>query len=300
MALVSVCIPTRNRPSLVRAAIESVLRQGCRPLEILVGDDSDCPEPSSLSEYEGSGITMRYQWNKIPKGQAGNVNSLLTAVRTPYVLLLHDDDLLLPNALRHLLEPLEHSTDIVAVFGKQQMITNEGALLVEETEALNEYYYRTSEYAGSRLSALESALVQQFPNDGYLVRTAAAQRTLYRTDGKVGEFGDFDFGIRLALLGGSFFFVDVCTAQYRKTATAVSSVLRPGDTFEVIENITVPKEAEWAKQVALGRLAPISIVAYSKAGEKGKAFKIFSSHYPLRRKLSFHGMFMLTRILISA
>jgi len=185
MALVSVCIPTRNRPQLVRAAIESVLRQGYRPLEILVGDDSDSPEPSCLSEYEGSGITIRYQWNKVPKGQAGNVNALLTAVQTPYVLLLHDDDLLLPGALRHLLEPLEHSADIVAAFGKQQLITHEGALLPEESEALNKDYYRTSEFAGSRLSALESALVQQFPNDGYLVRTAAAQRTLYRTDGKV-------------------------------------------------------------------------------------------------------------------
>jgi len=118
--------------------------------------------------------------------------------------------------------------------------------------------------------------------------------------GKVGEFGDFDFGIRLALLGGSFFFVDVFTAQYRKTETAVSSVLRPGDTFEVIKNIAVPKEAEWAKRVALERLAPISIIAYSKAGERRKAFRVFSSHYPWRRKLSVRGMVMLTRMLIAA
>ncbi|MEM1303844.1 MAG: glycosyltransferase, partial [Planctomycetota bacterium] len=46
--LISVCIPTYRRPDLLREAVESVVRQEYRPLEIIVGDDSPTPAAENV------------------------------------------------------------------------------------------------------------------------------------------------------------------------------------------------------------------------------------------------------------
>ena len=42
-------------------------------------------------------------------------------------------------------------------------------MLQMPSQNLNDGYYRTEQYAGLQPSALWSALVAQFPNDGYMI-----------------------------------------------------------------------------------------------------------------------------------
>ena len=46
----------------------------------------------------------------------------------------------------------------------------------------NRAYRRSAAYAGLQPDAILAAIWQQFPNDGYLVRTAVAREVLYRSD----------------------------------------------------------------------------------------------------------------------
>ena len=80
--LVSICIPTCDRPLLLWEAILSCFAQSHRPLEVLIGDDSANDDSKSLAEtiVSPQGVTLRYRRNRPRLGQAGNVNSLFDAL----------------------------------------------------------------------------------------------------------------------------------------------------------------------------------------------------------------------------
>jgi hypothetical protein len=87
---------------------------------------------------------------------------------------------------------------------------------------LNRDYFRSAEWAGLKLSSVEAGVLQQFPNDCYMVRSAAARAIDWRSREEVGHGCEYDFGLRLGLSYSGFFFVDAFTAKYRLTEHAVS------------------------------------------------------------------------------
>ena len=54
--LVSTVIPVRNRPQLLREAVESVLAQTYRPVEVIVVDDGSTDETPAMEDS----LTRRY------------------------------------------------------------------------------------------------------------------------------------------------------------------------------------------------------------------------------------------------
>lgn len=296
--LVSICIPTYKRPDLLRRALESCLAQEHRPLEILVGDDSPSDEAGAYIRElsRDSQVVFRYRLNRPSLGQASNVNRLFLEASGDKLMLLHDDDLLMPKAVQRLLACWEQQPNLTAAFGKQYIINHDGHVLQKQSEELNRYFYRTQAYAGTALRPIESALVQQFPNDGYMVKAAAARKVLYRTRELVGEVCDFDFGIRLAAAAeqqcDGFCFVDEFTAEYRVTNEALTRHLLPAARmFEILEKLSIARECAWASAIALERLAPLALMGHAMKGERREALHIFFSvSYPWRRRLSPGGL----------
>ncbi|MEP9379961.1 glycosyltransferase [Aquabacter sp. CN5-332] len=125
--LVSVVIPCYNQGQFLREAIESVLAQTWRPLEVVVVDDGsvDCtPEVMALFP----GITAIRQANG---GLSAARNTGLNASRGAFVTFLDADDLLLPNALAAGMEALEKHPDWAFVWGGYRMVDSRGLALGE-------------------------------------------------------------------------------------------------------------------------------------------------------------------------
>jgi glycosyltransferase involved in cell wall biosynthesis len=157
-------------------------------------------------------------------GQAGNVDRLISNAKGDLVCLLHDDDLLEPSALERLSAPFADPC-VVASFGKQIVVGHAGDERIEETQKLNFQCRRTSAHSGLQKDSLISAITGQFPNDGFLVRRAAAQQINYQSLETVFGHGcDYGFGISLALNHpvDAFYFVDEFTAKYRESKTSIS------------------------------------------------------------------------------
>lgn len=278
---ISICIPTYNRPELLKQAIYSSVNQSFTPIEILIGDDSLNDESKNLVERIKSkaGINIWYFKNSPPLGQADNVNSLLNKVTGNFLLLLHDDDLLLNDALQNMKYCFELDPQIDAVYGKQYIIIEEGNIDQQQTEKLNRYYFRTHFYQETRLSSLEAGAVQQFPNDCYLIRTEVAQKVGYRGKEEVGDACDFDFGFRLGLNGNKLFFLNKFTAKYRLTK---SSVARNGSdagyqSFKIISESFLNDHRFKNKTIKdiLKRIAPIAIMHAIETKRKKEALKIY-------------------------
>ena len=95
-ALVSVIIPAYNGQEYIREAIESVLAQTYRPIEIVVVDDGS---PVSMEEaVAGYGDEVRYL-RKENGGTAAARNAGWRASRGELIALLDQDDLWLPQKL---------------------------------------------------------------------------------------------------------------------------------------------------------------------------------------------------------
>jgi glycosyltransferase involved in cell wall biosynthesis len=300
--LISICIPTFRRCDLLRQAIRSCLEQQHRPLEILIGDDSPTNEAESLiSHYRPTaGVTFRYMWNRSPMGQAANINRLFCEAQGEKLVLVHDDDLLLPGAVDTLLSCWQRNPKIGAAFGKQVLISEAGDTLLPKSEGLNRDFYRTAEYEGTKLSPIESGLLQQFPNDGYMVITELVRQVLLRDEDLVGDCCDFDFGVRLGLIANQFCFVDQYTAKYRLTGQAISHKQETAYMFRVLERLDIPAKSEWARKIALERLAPLAILRHAQAGNRHEAWRIYTSaSYCLKKRVSVGGLRKLASIVLS-
>lgn len=300
--LISVCIPTCRRPQLLKEAIASCLAQTYRPLEVLVGDDSEDDRSASVVNLLQNvpGVTIDYHRNHTPLGQAGNVNDLFDRARGDRIVLLHDDDLLLPDAIETLSNCWVEESNLTASFGKQYIISVTGEINQSESEYLNKLFFRTPDKAGLQPSALESALLQQFPNDGFLIRSDIAKRVRLREHSKVGDAVDFDFGIRVARESeGGFYFVDKYTCKYRNTPDSVNQSAQSVEyMFPQIQRLEVPAHAEGARNVALRRMAPFYVKYLAIKRKRGPAFQVLFGEYFDRRLLySRKGLILFAQII---
>jgi glycosyltransferase involved in cell wall biosynthesis len=101
---VSVIVPTRDRPALLPAAVESVLAQSLGDVEVVVVDDGP-REPARIS------ADPRVRIVRLPAslGQAAALNAGAREARGRWLAHLDDDDRLLPHMLETSLEAMERS-----------------------------------------------------------------------------------------------------------------------------------------------------------------------------------------------
>lgn len=292
----SVCIPTRHRSNLLREAILSCLAQTRLPDAILIGDDSEdtVTEEAVRELQKTTPVRIHYQRNSPALGQNENTNSLFDRATTTHLLLLHDDDSLLPNAIGDLIDCWNTYPNLTAAFGKQYVASHDGTIDAERSRGLNAAYHRTPDRAGLQPVSWEVGMLQQFPNDGYMVRSEIARAIRWRPVSVVGAGGDFDFGLRIGLQYDGFFFLDEYTAKYRETATGSISSSSTDDaalsSYLVMKEIALPKEAEKLRAAKLAALAPRAMMQAVKLGRKKEAARIYFSKHHASRALTLGGI----------
>jgi len=270
------------------------MEQTLQPLEIVIGDDSPDEQTENLvlDIQKECSIPIVYTRHSPSLGQAANVNFVYDKARGDKIVLLHDDDLLLPNALEDLNSCWDLHPDLVAAYGSQYIISEDGIINQQRSLKLNQMFFRTSDRAGLQGSALASAILHQFPNDCFMVLASAAKDIKYRSYQEIGNGGDFDFGVRLSLKYPNFFFLDRYTAKYRLSKMAVSrNTDSAAQSFYIVLNLDVSEELIWAKEHELKRVAPVAINQLINLGKRQQALDIyFGKYHPLSKKFSLGGL----------
>jgi glycosyltransferase involved in cell wall biosynthesis/ubiquinone/menaquinone biosynthesis C-methylase UbiE len=111
--LASVIIPTKDRPEMVAQAIQSVLNQTFKDLEIVVVNDGGVDVQSVISRLNTKGnITYKKHNRALDRSAARNTG--IRAARGKYIAYLDDDDTYHPNHIETLVEFLENSEYKVA------------------------------------------------------------------------------------------------------------------------------------------------------------------------------------------
>lgn len=115
--LVSVVIPTHDRPDLLERAIRSVLEQTYTELELIVVDDAS-PEPVSLNEIVDRDAIADARCIRLEdnRGGAGARNAGVAAASGEYVAFLDDDDEWLPEKVERQVERFEATDDVGLIY----------------------------------------------------------------------------------------------------------------------------------------------------------------------------------------
>jgi len=289
--LLTVCIPTYRRPDLLARALASISasvvdREG--DVEILVSDNA--PEVGRavatrwLASWSGP---SRYVGNARDIGAVQNFNQCITESRGRFVMLLHDDDYLLPDALPRILSAVENAGSVRCFVFGVLVVDGDGRVLRRQGGRTTE---RLSPQVAMQRVLTNSSLIR-IPA---LVVDRDAVVDVGGFDASVGNPTDFDLFIRLF---GRFGFTTVSETVSAYTVHEVaqtSSMFRPDmvDTLMTIfdravamevlpERVVRQSQVEWFHQFVLG-----GAYRHLRAGETAEASQILSLlNLPATRRL---------------
>lgn len=129
---VSVVMPVYKRPDYMMTALRSVLEQTFTgSYEIVVVDNNDTIEGANNNRQVIELLQSEkilYYHNEKNIGMIGNWNRCIELARAPYIVYCHDDDMLLPDALRILMK-LKFANPDKAIFGAKNTIGPNGEIL---------------------------------------------------------------------------------------------------------------------------------------------------------------------------
>lgn len=126
--IVTVCIPTYNRASLLKETIESVLLQTFHDFTLLIVDNaSEDATEAVVGSFDDSRIN--YVRNAQNIGLRGNWNRCLTLARGQYISILPDDDLMMPENLEAKIGVLNSHAQVGLVHSKFHAIDGAGKII---------------------------------------------------------------------------------------------------------------------------------------------------------------------------
>jgi len=115
MSTVSVIVPTLNRRSLLREAVESAWHQSRPPCEVIVVDDGSDSQITA-DDFAGSAGVVRVFRNERPQGLAWARHQGVEAAHGDYVVHLDDDDLHAPTLIEQCAALLDADPELELVF----------------------------------------------------------------------------------------------------------------------------------------------------------------------------------------
>ncbi len=220
--VVSVCIPTHDRPQLLREAIGSVLDNGFPNLEIIVSDDA--PNGSGRAVVEAlADPRVRYLRNPNPGTKASNWDCALRAATGRYAFKLDDDDRILPGFLSQCITILEQEPDVASVYTGHRILREgqDGAETVIDTTFFGATFRVDGEAYWRGVLANEDGYPRNQKTAGVFRREAAERLDFYRHASE-----DFAFSAALGFFGRVAYLPEVLYEWRVHRGSGVRNLLR--------------------------------------------------------------------------
>ena len=232
---VSVVVPTRDRPKLLREALASIraLEADDLSFEILVGDNGKDPGTRIVSEEFGA------KYLSVDRNGAGAArNAGLRAATGDFIAFLDDDDVWTKDAVRGQLAVLEGSPWLEACFA-QIMSTD------QELRPTSEVWPAESPGEGDEL--VRTMLSGYYPQiGGTVMRAAVREKVGYFDEALLGD-QDWDWQLRVARRRKVGFSKTLCVLFRQRPPGTFDALrlMRLGFTRRVFLRHAIPEHKLW-------------------------------------------------------
>ena len=148
--LVSIYIPSKNRSTLLKRAIESVLNQDYGNWELVIVDDGSTDEtPQLLETYQKDHDKVRFYRNDQSMGIAAARNLAIEQSTGEFVTGLDDDDYFAPNRLSSLMASYDDEfafvcSSVIWDFGNRKKVADRKQMVINLDQQLS-YNHATTQ-----------------------------------------------------------------------------------------------------------------------------------------------------------
>jgi glycosyltransferase involved in cell wall biosynthesis len=277
---VGITIYSADRLPYLREAIASAQEQTYENFEIVISDDGTSSDVyrfcSTLSEIDRR---VRYFRNASRQGIAGNWNSILEKADGEYVLIIGDDDRLLPRCLEWLMSTGGRHD---VLFGNHFVIDDAGKRVGGED--FTEKYGRAALSDGPLTEPLEIISRNGIPICAALIKLSTARAYLF--DRKLNT-PEQEFFFRLAVAGATFAFTPAYVSEYRthQLSETVAGLWIDRHVAAMLR-VEVPIARRHWKRIMIHQYI-IAAVLMAIANNEPKLARrfVWSGYLPFRRRL---------------
>jgi glycosyltransferase involved in cell wall biosynthesis len=169
--IVSICVPTYNRPNLIGYLLDSILQQSYQAFEIIITDNSDNLDTFNLIDSKFKDKRVRYFKNKCNLGMDGNTLLALSKVEGAFFTFTPDDDIWIDNnKLSKQVEYLER-TNLNCCFSNALHLNFDGTL--------NNKQFLTIKGSGCKVIDSTDLLLTKIKTEYFLCVLTGLFRTKY-------------------------------------------------------------------------------------------------------------------------
>jgi len=216
--LVTTIIPVWNRPRELAEAVQSVLDQDWRPIEIVIVDDGSTDETLDAAraiEARHPGIVRVLTQSHAGPGAAREAGR--SAATGEYIQYLDSDDVLLPGKFSAQVAALRKNPDCGVAYGLDRSVTHDGQIIVSpQMEAM----------VHSRPEAIFPAFLADrlWGTATPLYRRSVCDRAGPWLNTSIDE--DYEYECRIGSFGTRLAFVDQYVCEFRDSQTGRLSYRR--------------------------------------------------------------------------
>lgn len=215
-------MPSLNQGKYIRIALQSVLSQSWKRLEIIVADGGSTDGTMDvLAELQHRDVRLRW-FSEHDKGPVDALNKALAQCRGTIIGWLNSDDVYTPGALSRAMAALDANPHWLMVYGDGEHVDEQGRFI-------NRYPTRPP-----------SASIDAFANGCFICQpTVFFRRSMYimlgRLDATLRSAFDFDYWLRaFSAFPARIGFVNAVQAQSRLHDACITRTMRRTGTVEAI------------------------------------------------------------------
>lgn len=192
---ISVIMPVYNAANFLREAIDSILAQTFTNFEFIIVNDCSRDESDRIiRSYTDTRIL--YKVHEVNKGVVAAMNTALESVRSPYVCIMHADDVSLPERLAWQKDWLDKHPQTALVAGLTEPINEKG----EPASSWKMDEKTLSREAIKRVMKWENCLT----HSTVMIRTEVLKKYGYDTSQQLPEYAVEDYPLWLNLLSDGY------------------------------------------------------------------------------------------------
>lgn len=152
MPTISIGLPVYNGERYLREAIDSVLKQTFRDIELIISDNASTDGTEAICrEYANRDQRVRYVRNNVNEGAAGNFRRTFELASGKYFKWVAVDDITAPDFLEKCKRVLDERSHVVVCTSKVSIIDENGAVLRQYADRQDLLQDRASQRFAERL-----------------------------------------------------------------------------------------------------------------------------------------------------